>query len=304
MTRKSRLGRPTAVARLLAVLMLGCASSGCATLWTVLEVTNSDWSQGRFTDHVEPIGPIEERVSVTGAYVPPDAQPTSPPPQDVVVEPQPGVVEVHPYAQVPVPMRPLPQGGVALRCSVERRASLEKRYETLYRYDAVWRVLAGFMVLSEGTLAGLLTWSSTRDTIDPGPLVVGLYFAADALGTLVLAFHPKQELRRESTGPGEWKRENASCPEGLGVEVETGTFRVEPDGHVWNLEPWMLQHLVETTTAELHLTRGPQRATYAPSLQERCAWSDLAQSPAPFCGGVQRSGAIQQGSATFDLTPR
>lgn len=272
-------------------------ASGCATLWTVLEVTGADWGQSTGVDHVEPLGPIEERVVVTGRYQAPTAGPVDAPPPSQVLAPE---LTPSPGPQ-PVLGRPLPQGGVALHCEVARRPTRERRYETVYRYDAVWRVLAGFFALSEGAFSALLSATSVKDgqVTSAGALAAGIYLGLDALGTVVLAFHPAQKVHREREAEGTWKRTDAACPEGLGVEVETGTFPVLGDGHVPELEPWMLQHLVETSLATLRLQWGPQRVDYAPTLEERCAWSDLAQSPAPFCAGVARG----QGQGSAVLVP-
>lgn len=273
-------------AMLLVVSMLG---SGCATLWTVFEVAHVDWDQGRFTDKVEPLGPVESKVRVSGKYQPPPPAPVAEPARlgeepPVVVE-GPVVVAPFPQPQQVQVGRPLPLGGVAFACSTESRNTLERRHDTLYRYDGVWRVLAVFMFLSEGAMSGLMLATSLKQK-DPqyGIFGIGLYMALDALGTLALAFHPAQKIQRVTEGEGRWVTK-AECPQGLGVDTETGTFRVEPDGHVQNLEPWLLQRLVETPVASVGLSLGDQHVPYAPSMGERCTWSWWAQSPAPFCSG-------------------
>lgn len=280
--------------RLLALTLL-LLLPGCATTWAAFEVTGVDWHQGHFVDEVEALGPAERRVRVKGTYQPAapvavaasvaDSTPPPPPP-----EPGPVSVVTEPPPVSTLPGRPLPEGGVSLACTVEQRNSKERTHLSLVRYDGTWKAITAFAFVSEVAISSLLIWSSTKKaTVDGVSLGIGAFIGLDALGVAALFFHPREVRQRVEEGPGTWRTQSTQCPDGLVVEAPTGDFAVQPDGRVPALEPWMLQVLVEKDDASLPLRVGDARAAYQPSHAERCAWSDAARSPAPFCRGTRRA---------------
>lgn len=255
-------------------------SSGCATLWTVFEVTGVDWRQGEI-QKTTPLGPEEKRLQVQGEYVAPPpviAQAVEAPP------PMPGVVVVEPQPE-PVGGRPFPQGSLRFTCEEQARVTRERVDETYFRYDGVWKALTAFMFISEAAIASLLIWASTNEPgkIDGVPLGVGIGFGLDAIGTAILFWHGPEERKKSWEQDGQWKVKSRECTSPLSVAVSTGAFPVEKDGTVPGLGEWMLQHVVDTEDSALEFQLGSTVVPWRPEVLEKCEWAKQAQSPAPFC---------------------
>jgi hypothetical protein len=295
---KARFLRLRLVRSLLCSVLGALASSGCATAWLASEVTGVDWQQGEISK-VEPSGAVEARVSVSARHVPgpavvPPAEPVAPESPPPPVEPQPGPVEVHqvpaplPSAQPPPP-RPWPEGALALKCDEERRAERERVTRSLFRYDGTWKALTAFMFVAEAAMGTLsLVVGLQKNPKDGGLVGVGSFFALDALGTAILFFHPPEVRHTVSDGKGEWRANGAACPQDLAVRTSTGDFPVAPSGEVPVIGPWMLQTAVATADAALSLSWRGRDLPLAPSLEERCWWSTVSKSPAPFCRSPAR----------------
>lgn len=279
----------------LCTVLLALASSGCATAWLASEVTGADWQQGEISK-VEPSGAVDSRLAVSprhvaGPAVVPQAQPGAPEPVASPAEPRPGPIEVHqaplpgPSAQ-PLPPRPWPEGALALQCEEEHRAERERVTRTVLRYDGTWKALTAFMFVAEAAMGTLsLVVGLQKNPKDGGLIGVGTFFALDAIGTAVLFFHPAEVRHRVAETPGQWRARAAPCPQDLAVRTPTGDFPVAASGDVPVIGPWMLQTSVVAPDTSLSLTWRGRDVPLTPSLEERCWWSTLSKSPAPFCRG-------------------
>lgn len=266
------------------------SSSGCATVWTVLEVTGADWQQGEVS-RTRPLGPEQRELRVSGEYVPP-----GPP---VFVEPQPGIVVVQPEV---VTGRPFPQGALKLKCNEVARFTREEVTTTRFRYDGVWKALTAFMFVSEAALSTFLIWASFQRNdgkLDGAPLGIGIGLGLDAIGTAVLFWHPPEARTKSHEQDGQWKSKSNECAPQLAVATSTGPFAVEKNGDVPGLGEWMLQHVVDTEETWLDLQLGQTIVPWRPEVLEKCEWSRLANSPAPFCRWA--SGFNRESSVTIPL---
>ncbi|MGV3625228.1 MAG: hypothetical protein ACO1OB_30735 [Archangium sp.] len=281
------------------LMLVSLSSSGCATLWTVLEVTGADWQQGESVS-TKPLGPAERKLEVHGEYVPPAPVVVSDAPPMPAPEPVPGVVVVEPAPQPRGVGRPYPQGSLKLACAEQERFTREEVTKTIYRYDGVWKALTGFMFVAEAAISGLLLWASlSKDQIDAVPLGVGIFFGLDALGTAVLFWHPPQAKTKKWEQDGQWRVKSRECAPQLQVATSTGPFPVEKSGEVPGLGEWLLQHLVDTEETYVDLQLGQTIVPWRPEVLEKCAWAEQAQSPAPFCRWA--SGFRRETIATIPL---
>lgn len=278
------------VLRWLALCVVVASSSGCATVWAFLEVTDASWSNSGF-DTVKPLGDEERRVVVSGRYAPPappEPQPVVEAPPMPPPQPEPGVVVVQPAPQpMPAPQtgRPFPQGTLELACVEQSRFTREEVVRTNYRYDTGWKLLTAFSFVAEAALSTFLIWAAVNDPqkIEGAPLGIGIGLGLDAIGTAILFWHPPETQVKSSERDGVWKTQRSACPPGLAVSVQTGDFAVQPEGDVPGLGEWMLQHVVDTPETALMLKHRATVVPWQPSLLEKCEWSNLAQSPAPYC---------------------
>jgi hypothetical protein len=148
------------------------------------------------------------------------------------------------------------------------------------------------MFVSEVAFSALLLGTGLQRSPPEGASVgLGAFFALDAIGTALLFFHPPELRHRVTEGRGQWRPGARECPEGLVVRTPTGDFPVTTSGEVPVVGPWMLQTAVASPDTSLSLSAKGSDAPLRPSLQERCWWSTLSRSPAPFCRGAGREPA-------------
>jgi hypothetical protein len=295
--------------RLATLVLVAGLSSGCASFWAVAEVTDLSWSQGEYKE-VEPLAPPEKRVRVSAEY---EAPPPPPPPAlpPVAAEPvtQPPVLEPGPVTIVPAPLvvvsdprRPLPVGALRLNCLVEKRNPRERVNETKFRYDGTWKALMVFFFISEAAFSTLLISASTKEGEPKVPLLVmGGVLGLDALGTAVLFFHPPEERKRVYEQEGPWNELSSACPSTLEVETPTGSVPVTAQREMTGFGEWLLQETVWSEEAKIALRAGASRNELNPTMSERCRWSDLARSPAPYCKKLW--GSLRWSDAPLALPP-
>lgn len=283
------------------ILSLCCFTlPGCATLWTVLEVTHSDWQQGESARET-PIGPAQQRVKVSAAWrpeaPPPPVAPVEAPPP---AEPVPGVIDADPAPARADPGFLVPNGALGFQCKTEQRSEKVHVVKELYRYDGTWKALTAFMFIAEAAMAGATLWAGLNAR-SPAPVVVGAYAALDALGVAVLFWHPPETLHREYDGEGTWKTTAETCPAGLSVDTGEGAAPVGEDGAIGTVGHWALNTVLWSDAATLPV-RGADGAVqqYDPNTDERCEWAQLGDAPRPWCRNrVVRTGSLRP---TTELT--
>ncbi|MCU0694913.1 MAG: hypothetical protein MUC96_00135 [Myxococcaceae bacterium] len=160
---------------------------------------------------------------------------------------------------------------------------------TVLRYDATWKPLTAVMFVIESAFSAILLATGFRNSPADGVTVgLGAYFGLDAIGTALLFFRKPELQTRVTEDRGQWRSAARECPAGLAVRTPTGDFPVATSGEVPVIGAWMLQTVVATPDASLSLSLKGRDAPLRPSLEERCWWSGLSQSPAPFCRGPGR----------------
>jgi hypothetical protein len=263
--------------------------SGCATATTLMQVTGADdllWNDPVSGRSETPESPLEQRVSISLAYDPPApivaatapgaAQPVEiaqpgPPPG---VPPPPGSWAPMPPEPRPLPPpAPVPVGSAHLRCTVERRYPKVKVRQFETKFDVGWKLLAGFLGVGDVTGA----WVGISESRNPAAhdrgasLGIGIFLAADALGTIFWLTRPVQSRVQTYDGEGSWAPSDG-CPANMSVEIGGERFGVAPDGHLDGSGDGELLAQMLAPEGGFTLSIGGRAQLLSPSDAQRCAW--------------------------------
>lgn len=268
------IARPCALALVLAAVV--ASSAGCATAWLVTQATNTPrvWDES-VREQVVPQPGIDERLTVTLPLVTeyePVATPT-----------QPGATMAPPAAPVARPF--------ALTCSADQQAR-DTVYHSAFRYGSRWKKGMLLMFLAEGAAgAALLLLAADK----PENVLIGGFFAIDAIGTGALVFAPRKEIYRHDERPV-LTHLRSDCPDGLALVLGGEPFPIDAAGKLGEVGDAALADWMAQPAGPLELEIAGQRRALPIGAAELCAWQRDHQR-----GAAGPSAACSQ---AFGVTPR
>ena len=161
-----------------------------------------------------------------------------------------------------------------LSCTVTQRGQ-DTVYHAAFRYGHTWKWATAIMFAVEAGAAAL-TYASNSS--DPGTQLGAALLAADAIGTGVIAFAPREEIYRSEVKPVD-TLVRTDCPDGLALDVGGEPFAVDAAGRLGELGTTALADWMRSPHGALRLTLGGQEVPLPIGGAEQCAWH-LAHDPA------------------------
>ncbi|HUS28490.1 MAG TPA: hypothetical protein VMZ53_08275 [Kofleriaceae bacterium] len=140
--------------------------------------------------------------------------------------------------------------GGRFKCTSSQQAT-DIVYHSGYRYGSRWKRSAAIMFVAEAALATAFYFSNPDDPSKRASyLLAAGFFAADAVGTGVIAFIPRKEIYREETIAVSTPVRDA-CPEGLSVQIASETYPIDAAGAVGELGETALAEWQQAANGEL-----------------------------------------------------
>jgi hypothetical protein len=224
--------------------------TGCFTSWVVIQASDSAkiLDEGVHESKV-PVGGVREELRVWMPF----AVQHDPPPPSPTGGPGIGVGAAQPFA---------------LGCQVTQRGQ-DTVYHAAFRYGNTWKRAAVVMFAAEAIAAALI-YIDDRDSA--GNQVTAAVFAADAIGTGLLAFAPRKEIYRTEQRPDDTLvRED--CPSGLALEVGGKAFPVDAAGRLGTLGDTAVDEWMSRPGAPMDVTLAGQRVELPVGADARCTWN-------------------------------
>jgi hypothetical protein len=285
-----------------ALVLAALATSGCFTGWvTTQAVGGAKFLDEGARDETVPQGGVEERLAVSIPlaidydYAPAAAgtSPSTPQQRDRTERP------------------------FALTCST-RQYGQDRVYHSAFRYGSKWKKTTAVSFFIEAALgATFLLIDRYRGTDDPMTandrtgLLVGGFFALDAIGTAAIFFIPRKEVFTvEDKAVMTPIRDD--CPEGLVLEIAGTSFPVDALGGIGELGEVALDEWMRASDGApggaLALTFEGRAMPLRVDTREKCAWvraregtnapsasASTASAAEASASGASASGAADEG---------
>jgi hypothetical protein len=278
--------------RALALAALAASTTGCFTGWvTTQAVGGAKFLDEGVREQAVPQDGVEERLAVS-------------------------IPLAYEYDEAPAGTSPSPRERTprpfALTCSTRQYAQ-DRVYHSAFRYGSKWKKTTAISFLVEAALgAAFLLIDRNRDLSDPEQandrtgLLVGGFFALDAIGTAAIFFIPRKEVFTvEDKAVMTPIRDD--CPEGLVLEIGGTSFPIDALGGIGELGEVALDEWMRATddsapgassAGALALTFEGRAMPLRVDARERCAWvraREGTNASSASASGASASGASGSG---------
>jgi hypothetical protein len=274
------------VALLAPAALAAVALGGCFTSWAVSQAAGKPriWDEQVHEETVPQPG-FTEQLAVTMPLLIEMDQP-----------PAPATTSTNGTYTPPPPATPRP---FALRCTSSQRGQ-NAVYHSAFRYGKQWKKGTAVMFLLEG-LAATAFYFAGQEEGKEGNLVMGAFFAADAVGTAALFFVPRKDVYRKDDVTVTTQI-RSDCPETLDLSIGGDVYPIDAAGRLGELGDLALDDWMQAPSGPLLVGFEGRSYELVVGASDRCTWNRHRQRPAD--PGCAYGGAAQQYvSVTVVTTP-